>query len=77
MGVALRIAVSLTEGGGLDVSPSSQGHEASTLMRGVLQGHLMHYDFYTAGAPLPSLPHPCPPPPSTPYIYLSSPPSGP
>ena len=60
MGVALRIAVSLTEGGGLDVSPSSQGHEASTLMRGVLQGHLMHYDFYTAGEPPAPPAPPCP-----------------
>lgn len=76
-GVALRLAVSLTKGGGLDVSPSGMGHEASTLMRDVLQGHLMHYDFYTQGAPPPLTPSPrtgaaaCPNPQS---IYPRHPP---
>ena len=45
----------------------------------MLQGHLMHYDFYTNGrAPLPSLTPPRPPPPAPPptSIYPRHP-SGP
>ena len=50
-GVTLRLAMSLTKGGGFDVAPSSMGHDATTLMRDVLQAHLLTYDFYTTGAP--------------------------
>ena len=50
-GVTLRLAMSLTKGGGFDVAPSSMGHDATTLMRDVLQAHLLTYDFYTQGAP--------------------------
>lgn len=51
--MTFRLAISLTEGGGLDIAPSSQGHGHTTLMRGVMQGHLLTYDFYTRGTPSP------------------------
>ena len=41
--------MSLTKGGGFDVAPSSMGHDATTLMRDMLQAHLLTYDFLHTG----------------------------